>query len=82
VRIPTTVVVELEGLAKAVDPVRSLALAALAWLRDRPRNTKCVTSKGTLLSNFGLLSEEDCSDGQKNDDRILACCLRYLWLVT
>ena len=38
------------------------------------------TYSGTLLSNFGVLSEEDCSDGQKNDDRILSCCLRWHFL--
>ena len=33
-------------------------------------------SPGTLLASFTMLSEEDCTDGSKNDDRILACCLR------
>jgi len=88
IRIPTTVVIELEGLAKSADgtrsetdsaehmaAVRDNSKAALAWLRDKPSNIKCVTSKGTILANFGVISEEDCSDGQKNDDKILSCCL-------
>jgi len=89
VRIPTTVVIELEGLAKSgagfqrdddtsaehIAQVRENSKEALAWLKEKPRNTKCVTSKGTPLANFSVLSEEDCSDGQKNDDRILSCCL-------
>jgi len=88
IRIPTTVVIELEGLSKSGDGnrsetdsvehlahVRENSRAALAWLRDKPVNTKCVTSKGTILANFGVISEEDGSDGQKNDDKILQCCL-------
>ena len=81
-RIPTTVVLELEGLGKAGSDedkhaltVRDNCHAALAWLRDKPHNTKCVTSKGSVLNSFSLAIEEDCSDGQKNDDRILQCCL-------
>jgi len=88
IRVPTTVVIELEGLSKSdsgnrceTDSAEHLAMvrensrAALTWLRDKPTNTKCVTSKGTILSNFGVISEEDGSDGQKNDDKILSCCL-------
>lgn len=89
-RVPTTVVAELEGLARPgvghtnrgeeytaehLAMVRDKSRAALNWLRDKPPNTKCVTSKGTVMSNFGVFSEEDTSDGQKNDDRILSCCL-------
>merc|ERR1712107_110354 len=82
IRIPTTVLVELEGLGKAGSSeeghavtVRDNSQAALAWLRDKPLNTKCVTTKGSVLNSFSLAFEEDCSDGQKNDDRILQCCL-------
>ena len=44
--------VELEGLGKAGSSeeghavtVRDNSQAALAWLRDKPLNTKCVTTK-------------------------------------
>ena len=62
VRVPTTVVCELEGLARSLDK----AGAALAWLRTTPPppNTRCVTSKGTVLASFSLAAEEDTSDGQ------------------
>lgn len=85
IKVPTTVLVELEGLSKSQesrdperdnrDEVRDKCHAALTWLRDRPANTRCVTTKGSVLNNFSLAFEEDCSDGQKNDDRILQCCL-------
>jgi len=88
IRIPTTVVIELEGLAKSgsgirtesdsaehIAEVRDNSRTALAWLREKPSNIKCVTTKGTILANFGVISEEDGSDGQKNDDKILSCCL-------
>jgi len=79
VRVPTTVLVELEGLSKesgrSSPELRENSRAAVSWLRDKPTNTKCVTTKGSLLNNFSLGTEEDCSDGQKNDDRILQCCL-------
>ena len=32
-----------------VTQVRENSKEALAWLKDKPRNTKCVTSKGDLL---------------------------------
>ena len=94
-RVPTTVLVELEvilashwsiffilsshwsllqGLSKSQesrdperdnrDEVRDKCHEALTWLRDRPANTKCVTTKGSVLNNFSLAFEEDCSDGQ------------------
>ena len=73
-RVPTTVLVELEGLSKSQesrdperdnrDEVRDKCHAALTWLRDRPSNTRCVTTKGSILNNFSLAFEEDCSDGQ------------------
>ena len=73
-RVPTTVLVELEGLSKSQesrdperdnrDEVRDKCHAALTWLRDRPANTRCVTTKGSILNNFSLAFEEDCSDGQ------------------
>ena len=62
---------ELEGLAKSCDAndshsvtVHNRCHEALSWLRDRPQNTKCVTSKGSVLNSFSLAFEEDCSDGQ------------------
>ena len=73
-RVPTTVLVELEGLSKSQesrdperdnrDEVRDKCHEALTWLRDRPANTRCVTTKGSILNNFSLAFEEDCSDGQ------------------
>ena len=73
-RVPTTVLGELEGLSKVQesrdperdnrDEVRDKCQAALTWLRDKPANTKCVTTKGSILNNFSLAFEEDCSDGQ------------------
>lgn len=35
------------------------ARSALKWLKERPANTKCVTSKGTVLSSMANISEED-----------------------
>ena len=74
IKVPTTVLVELEGLSKSQesrdperdnrDEVRDKCHVALTWLRDRPANTRCVTTKGSVLSNFSLAFEEDCSDGQ------------------
>ena len=67
-RVPTTVLVELEGLSRETGrsspELRGNSQAAVSWLRERPANTKCVTSKGSLLNNFSLATEEDCSDGQ------------------
>ena len=67
-RVPTTVLVELEGLSRETGrsspELRGNSQAAVSWLRERPVNTKCVTSKGSLLNNFSLGTEEDCSDGQ------------------
>jgi len=85
-RVPQVVISELEGLAKGgqtasdrgpehVAMVRDSSRAALSWLKDKPQNTKCVTSKGTTMPHFTSFQEEDTSDGQKNDDRILTCCL-------
>ena len=64
----------LQGLSKSQesrdperdnrDEVRDKCHEALTWLRDRPANTKCVTTKGSVLNNFSLAFEEDCSDGQ------------------
>ena len=78
IRLPTTVILELEGLARAgtmtaetpdrhAAKVRDNSAAALAWVRDKPHNTKCVTTKGSVLNSFSLAFEEDCSDGQVND---------------
>ena len=35
--------------AEHLAQVRGISRAALAWLRDKPINTKCVTSKGKLI---------------------------------
>ena len=49
-----------------MSQVRDNSKAALTWLRDKPTNTKCVTTKGSVLNNFNMGTEEDCSDGQVN----------------
>jgi hypothetical protein len=52
------------------------AKRALAWLKEKPANTKCVTSRGTLLPTLSVMTEEDSiSDGKTNDDLILDVCL-------
>ena len=78
-RVPTTVLGELEGLSKVQesrdperdnrDEVRDKCHEALTWLRDRPANTRCVTTKGSILNNFSLAFEEDCSDGQVRESK-------------
>ena len=87
-RVPLVVLNELDGLAKGVKPdqnshdesqhakaVAEKAKLALTFLRDRPMNTKCVTSKGTILSSFGVTTEEDSRQGKTNDDLILDTCI-------
>ncbi len=84
VRVPVAVLQELDGLAKGVRPgtkysspehaimVADNARLALNFLRDRPPNTKCVTSRGTVLSSLGVTTEENFGeDDKKNDDLIL-----------
>ena len=52
------------------------AKRAVAWLRDRPANTKCVTSRGSVLPSLAITTEEDSfSDGKNNDDVILDVCV-------
>ena len=48
--------------------MREKSSCALAWLRDKPPSTKCVTSKASVLNNFSLAFEEDCSDYQVSGD--------------
>lgn len=88
-RVPLVVLNELDGLAKGVKLGQSIkyddpdhvamtaesAQLALAFLRDRPTNTKCVTSKGTILPSFGVTTEEDSRQGKTNDDLILDTCI-------
>lgn len=84
IRVPVVVLGELEGLCKSKDSVerpehaamlRENSRAALAWIRERPANVKCVTTKGSILTSLVVHLEEDTEAGMKNDDRILACCL-------
>lgn len=88
-RVPLVVLNELDGLAKGMkngqsinhdDPEHVTKIAeksklALAFLRDRPINTKCVTYKGTILPSFGVTTEEDARQGKTNDDLILDTCI-------
>merc|ERR1712223_608025 len=71
-RVPLVVLNELDGLAKGMkngqsikhdDPEHVTKIAeksklALAFLRDRPINTKCVTYKGTILPSFGVTTDD------------------------
>jgi len=84
VRIPIVVLGELEGLCKSKDfadrpdhgaMLRENSKAALVWIKDKPQNVKCVTTKGSILTSLAMTQEEDTDDGQNNDDRILACCI-------
>lgn len=85
-RVPLVVLGELDGLAKGARPakyasqehaamVAENARLALDFLRERPPNTKCVTSRGTVLASLGVTTEEDCNEGKKNDDLILDSCI-------
>lgn len=51
------------------------AKRALTWLKDRPANTKCVTSRGTVLASLAVTTEASMDDGKNNDDLILDVCL-------
>ena len=93
-RVPLVVLNELDGLAKGMkngqsikhdDPehvtmIAEKAKLALAFLRDRPMNTKCVTYKGTILPSFGVTTEEDARQGKTNDDLILDTCINLVSL--
>lgn len=52
------------------------AKRAITWLKDRPANTKGVTSRGEVLPSLSVTSEEYCAgDGKNNDDIILDVCV-------
>ena len=53
------------------------AKRAITWLKDRPANTKAVTSRGEVLPSLSVTSEEysSGSDGKNNDDVILDVCV-------
>ena len=89
-RVPLVVLNELDGLAKGTnitgkvpkyrDPEHAMVIAekaksALIFLRERPANTECVTSKGTILPSLGVTTEEDAKQGKTNDDLILDTCI-------
>jgi len=48
---------------------------ALAFLKDRPPNTRCVTSRGTVLQSLGVTTEDDYDQDKNNDDLILDACI-------
>ena len=89
-RVPLVVLNELDGLAKGTKVgkiskyddiehttmIAEKAKLALTFLRDRPANIKCVTSKGTILPSLGVTTEEDSRQGKTNDDLILDTCIR------
>ena len=80
-KVPLIVLNELDGLAKGggsgrkAAEVAENARKALNYLRERPHNVKCITSKGTILASLGVTTEEDGESGKKNDDLILDSCL-------
>ncbi|XP_065343989.1 telomerase-binding protein EST1A isoform X1 [Cloeon dipterum] len=93
--VPLVVIHELEGLAKGcrspvplgvptenlqhVKYVAERATVSLAFLKGRPHNVKCVTTKGKILALSGVAMVEDSGDQEmKNDDRILNTCLSLI----
>lgn len=86
-RVPLVVLKELDGLAKGAARsakygnlehaamVAENARLALAFLKDRPPNTKCVTSRGTVLASLGITTEDDYDADKNNDDLILDACI-------
>ncbi len=90
-RVPLVVLNELDGLSRGggggggaqskyasrehAERVQDSAKRAVAYLRDRPANTKCVTSRGNLVASLGVTTEEDGGEGKKNDDLILDTCV-------
>ena len=57
-RVPLVVLGELEGLCKSKEQVdrpehaamlRENSTAALSWIREKPNNLKCVTTKGLFM---------------------------------
>ena len=87
IRVPLVVLKELDGLAKGARPdkysspeyaamVAENARQALSFLKDRPVNTRCVTSKGSVVSSLGVTTEDSDYDSAKNnDDLILDACI-------
>ena len=85
-RVPLVVLKELDGLAKGARSTKYVNLEhaamvaenahrALTFLKDRPPNTKCVTSRGTVLPSLGVTTEDDYNADKNNDDLILDACL-------
>ncbi len=84
-RIPLVVLNELDGLSRGTAAkypshdhafmVQESARRALGYLRERPPNTKCLTSKGNLVASLSVTTEEDNADGKNNDDLILDTCV-------
>lgn len=86
IRVPIVVLKELDGLAKGARPskyaspehaamVAENARHALSFLKERPPNTRCVTSRGTVLASLGVTTEDDYDADKNNDDLILDACL-------
>ncbi|XP_046680255.1 telomerase-binding protein EST1A isoform X2 [Homalodisca vitripennis] len=86
IMVPLVVLNELDGLAHGrrdstarpqhLAMVTECAASALEFLRSRSSPAiRCVTTKGTILNSTTFTSEEDCQD-MKNDDKILATCLK------
>jgi len=85
-RVPVVVLKELDGLAKGSRPakyaspehaamVAENARHALSFLKERPPNTRCVTSRGTVMPSLGIASEDDYDADKNNDDLILDACI-------
>ena len=85
-RVPVVVLKELDGLAKGARPakysspehaamVAENARHALSFLKERPPNTRCVTSRGTVMPSLGIASEDDYDADKNNDDLILDACI-------
>ncbi len=88
VRVPLVVLNELDGLSRGpaasatkyssqehAAMVQENARRALVFLRERPPNTKCLTSRGNLVASFAVTTEEDGGEGKNNDDLILDTCV-------
>ena len=86
IRVPLVVLKELDGLAKGARPdkysspeyaamVAENARQALTFLKDRPANTRCVTSRGSVVSSLGVTTEDDYDAEKNNDDLILDACI-------
>jgi len=84
IRVSVVVLGELEGLTKSKEMIdrpehaamlRENSKAALTWIREKPANVKCVTTKGNILTSLIVTAEQDTGADQTNDERILQCCL-------